>query len=270
MKLFSPKRERAFTMVEIALCLAIVGFALVAIIGVLPTGMNVQRDNRQQTIINQDAAVWMDAIRNGARGYDDLTNYVVAITNFWTECTFNPTNGLPLQTNRTGYSWYTIDKSGDSVGDAAENIAPLTNAARIVGIISTPRFWPPHWQTADRTIEVTNNYVVAHVRAMSGSATEKSPQRDPDVLDLAFTYRMVIEVMPYVPSLGDTNAAFLDVRSAQLRNASDVRLLFRWPVTPRDIGNGRQTYRQMFVGAWTSFPDAGRRPLHFLQSSIVQ
>jgi len=78
----SSAGTRAFTMIEIALCLAIIGFALVAIIGVLPTGMGVQKDNREETIIDQDATVWMDAIRNGAQGYNDLTNYIVAITNF--------------------------------------------------------------------------------------------------------------------------------------------------------------------------------------------
>ena len=54
-----PTRQSAFTMIEIALCLAIIGFALVAIIGVLPTGMGVQRQNREETIINQDATIWM-------------------------------------------------------------------------------------------------------------------------------------------------------------------------------------------------------------------
>ena len=44
-------------MIEIALSLAIIGFALVAIIGVLPIGMNVQKDNREATIVNQDATV---------------------------------------------------------------------------------------------------------------------------------------------------------------------------------------------------------------------
>ena len=64
-----------FTMVEIALCLGIIAFALVAIIGVLPTGLSVQKDNREDTSINFDAAYLMDAIRNGAQGQDDLTNY---------------------------------------------------------------------------------------------------------------------------------------------------------------------------------------------------
>jgi prepilin-type N-terminal cleavage/methylation domain-containing protein len=73
--------QSGFTMVEIAICLAVIGIALVAIIGVLPIGMHTQRDNREETIINQDATVLMEAIRGGARGLDDLTNYVYAITN---------------------------------------------------------------------------------------------------------------------------------------------------------------------------------------------
>ncbi len=63
-----PIRTAAFTMVEIAISLAIIGIALVAIIGVLPLGMNVQKDNREETIINQDATVLLEAIRSGARG----------------------------------------------------------------------------------------------------------------------------------------------------------------------------------------------------------
>jgi type II secretory pathway pseudopilin PulG len=60
--------EAAFTMVEIALCIAIIGFALVAIIGVLPTGLRVQSDNRDDTVIGQDAAIFMEAIRSGGQG----------------------------------------------------------------------------------------------------------------------------------------------------------------------------------------------------------
>src|SRR5271156_3068044 len=80
-------RQSGFTMVEVAISLAIIGIALVAIIGVLPMGMNVQRENREATVINQDATVFIEAIRNGARGLDDLTNYVYAITNHWTKFT---------------------------------------------------------------------------------------------------------------------------------------------------------------------------------------
>jgi len=45
----SPLRNQsAFTLVEIALSIAIIGFALVAIIGVLPAGLNVQRENARK------------------------------------------------------------------------------------------------------------------------------------------------------------------------------------------------------------------------------
>jgi len=36
-----------FTIIELAICLGIIAFALVAIIGVLPIGINVQKDNRE-------------------------------------------------------------------------------------------------------------------------------------------------------------------------------------------------------------------------------
>src|SRR5256885_12478736 len=79
-----PKASRpntaAFTMVEIALCLGVIAIALVAIIGVLPTGVRVQRDNREDTIINAEGMLWLEAIRSGSRGLDYLTNFVDTIT----------------------------------------------------------------------------------------------------------------------------------------------------------------------------------------------
>ena len=76
----NPRAISAFTMIEIAICLAIISFALVAIIGVLPLGLNTQRDVREATIVNQDASVLLEAIRSGAQGSDFLTNYVYKIT----------------------------------------------------------------------------------------------------------------------------------------------------------------------------------------------
>ncbi len=80
----AARRQAAFTMVEIALCIAIIGFALVAIIGVLPTGMRVQKDNREDTIINQDGTFLLEAIRSGSQGtgLDELTTYFEKIIYF--------------------------------------------------------------------------------------------------------------------------------------------------------------------------------------------
>src|SRR5437773_10967211 len=70
----------AFTMVEIAISLGVIAIALVAILGVLPTGVRVQRDNREDTILNQEGTFWVEAIRSGSRGLNYLTNYVDMIT----------------------------------------------------------------------------------------------------------------------------------------------------------------------------------------------
>src|SRR5687767_9923909 len=93
--------ERAFTMVEIALSLAVVAFALVAIIGVLPLGMTVQKDNREDTLIAQEGRYWLEAIKSGARGLTDLTNYVEQV-----KIEPNPSNNVPtivIENNREPY-----------------------------------------------------------------------------------------------------------------------------------------------------------------------
>jgi len=79
MRIRTTQSLQGFTMVEIAICLAVIGFALVAIIGVLPLGIQVQSDNRQEAIINHDGAYFLDAIRKGAPA-EDLSNYVEEIS----------------------------------------------------------------------------------------------------------------------------------------------------------------------------------------------
>ncbi|HVR35034.1 MAG TPA: prepilin-type N-terminal cleavage/methylation domain-containing protein [Methylomirabilota bacterium] len=60
------RRSRSgFTMIEIALSLAIIAFALVAIIGVLPMGLTAQRDNRLETLIDQEGKYLLEQVRSG-------------------------------------------------------------------------------------------------------------------------------------------------------------------------------------------------------------
>ena len=70
------RAQRAFTMIEIAIALVIIGFALLTIVGLLPMGLTVQKDNREDTIISQDGNYFIEAIRGGVVGLDNLTNYV--------------------------------------------------------------------------------------------------------------------------------------------------------------------------------------------------
>jgi type II secretory pathway pseudopilin PulG len=242
----APAARSAFTMIEIALCLAIIGFALVAIIGVLPTGLNVQRDNREETIVNQDAVVWMNSIRNGAQGFDDLTNYVLGITNYWTVYEVTPT-----QTNIISRGADQYDRA-NSVGTsqmAASTGCGLTNGFRIIGLLSTPTYVPsPPPPGGSGTYQ--SNYVIAVVRAFSGAAIEKAPQNNDTILDAAFTYKLIVENFPYIPV--EPGASGNSVNQMLQTNAHDLRLTFRWPyfIEKKDvIGNGRQTFR-MFTGGW--------------------
>lgn len=74
-----PRHERGFNMVEIAICLGVIAIALVAIIGVMPTGMRVTQDNREETVIDQDARYFMQAIRLGAAGDAQLAGQVESV-----------------------------------------------------------------------------------------------------------------------------------------------------------------------------------------------
>ena len=75
----SARRTQAFTMVEIALALAVIAFALVAIIGILPTGLNIAQSSREESIVNRDGAYLLEALRNGAQGMVDLSDYCLDV-----------------------------------------------------------------------------------------------------------------------------------------------------------------------------------------------
>lgn len=284
----SPRRLRlqaAFTLVEIALCIAIIGFALVAIIGVLPAGLNVQRENREETIIVQEANYFMDAIRNGARGLNDLTNYVESITNIRTLYLPDNVTIAPNYPQVRAYTYTDVRING-----AQGNLADvLTNGAHIIGLMSTPKY---EYFYPDPSVAIhqgfASNYVIAYVRALSGSAVEKPPQSSATVVDLSFRYRMICELNPYSgwnSNWVNFNATGLTLdeyftrsntwRMARMRQANmhELRLLFRWPIKAGgEPGNERQTFRTLATGAMllTNEPTDGSRVLWFMQPGTYQ
>jgi type II secretory pathway pseudopilin PulG len=193
-------------MVEIAICLAIIGIALVAIIGVLPAGLNVQKDNREETLIDQDATVFIENIRNGTGGLDDLTNYVLAITNYWT---YYPPNGGAPESGVNGYTY------GNSSVPALYPTPPpisasrgtwLTNGINIIGLLSTPEYIDQveGFPIPNLVEGGISNYVVAYVRSLSGPAVEKPPQNNDIILNSSFTYKIICQNVPvatYTPPL---------------------------------------------------------------------
>jgi prepilin-type N-terminal cleavage/methylation domain-containing protein len=260
-----------FTMVEIAICLAIIGIALVAIIGVLPIGINVQRDNREETLIDQDATVFIENIRNGARGLDDLTNYVYAITNTWTLYT-------PLGTvGGTGVNGYTYTSfSVVPPYSSFSSGAPLTNGANIIGLLSTPEY-SGNLNGSPLSSLVNggySNYVVAYVHSLSGPAVEKPPQNNAILVSDSFGYKMICE---NVPVAVDTNLFNLSnptpaqqqqqlYASNLAANLRELRLTFLWPLLPNgNIGNGRQTFRTTVAGQLVPTNVVPNNVLYFFQ-----
>ena len=235
---------RAFTMIEIAISLAVIGFALVAILGVLPLGMSVQKENREETIINQDATVFMNAIRSGARGMDDLTNYVMAITNYWVRY---DDSGKMKDKN---FNWYIPDNSKLGAGFA------LANGFRIVGLLSTPKYIP--WDNSF-TNGFVSNYVTAAVRSLSGNVSDKFPQTNTALQDIAFSYRMISEVIPFGVNYDIADRSWRNNPMAPnlQSNLHEVRLTFRWPLAQGAKAPGRQVYRTIVGGSFQEINEPG-------------
>ncbi len=258
---FAIRNASAFTMIEIAICLAIIGFALVAIIGVLPYGMNTQRDNREETVINQDATMLLETIRSGSRGADDLTNSVYAITNYWQ---FYNADGTP--NGSPGVDGYTYD--GAYVKGASYNYYSLTNGANIIGVLSTPEFTAGGKAISSAfNVACTSNHIIAYVRSISGLAAEKAPQPNDSLMAQdTFTYRIYCVNAPV--AVDTNNLPALGSFGSQLaKNLRDLRLTFLWPQLPNGkLGNGRQTFRASVAGQLV--PDANHGGLFYYQSQF--
>jgi len=260
-------------MIEIALCLAIIGFALVSILLVLPSGMNTQRDTREETVISQDASMLLEAIRNGERGLDDLTNNVYAITNYWT---LYRTNGSIQGTGVNGYTYNNVTPGLP----APYATAPLTNGMIIIGLLSTPEFVanvfiPPFinypavpnlfFAAGQYSAGCYSNHVVAYIHSMSGLAAEKPPQNNDIMIADDFSYRLfcVNAPMPMDTNLFNLPAAQRIYASQLAANQHELRLTFLWPQLPNGhVGPFRQTFRvsvggqlaaNHFNGQWLYF-----------------
>jgi type II secretory pathway pseudopilin PulG len=264
--------ERAFTMIEIAIAIGVIGFALVAVIGVLPTGMNVQKDNREDTTISQDAPFFIDSIRNGGNftnafinhGLDFLTNYVEKIM------LIGVSNGV---TEANAYQVYTEFESG----------------AEIIGLLSTPE-----------SLNVNaSNYSIT--RAIVRSLSSPAVQQNGGNQITAFRYQMDIQIVPFVLDVAPDSTNYLlkvdgqrvypdgtpeclilsnrweEVNIGAFTNVNgsiylpqapgslvyscyDMRVHFSWPVIPsagdvppavvnQPVGPGRQSYRTTISSA---------------------
>jgi len=241
MRIVLKKTVAAFTMVEVAISLGVIAIALVAILGVLPTGVRVQRDNREDTILNQEGVFWLEAIRSGSHGLDYLTNYVDMISvrlGNSSKPTVFPGQGFPVPSNAI---------PGD----------PLTNGHQIISWLTTPKY------VLDTTGTITNR-VSALVRAITGSAMEKSKS----ARDMAFAYQLTSEVVPLnvhprdhtnfmesgiSPDLALSRSNLWRMARNEALNFYELKLTLQGPVIPKgknyDVLGTPKTFRTLISGA---------------------
>ena len=255
-------------MIEIALCLAIIGFALVSIMLVLPGGMNTQRQTREETIVNQDASMLLEAVRNSARGLDDLTNNVYAITNYWWQYNLD---SKPVS-HTYGYT-----RTSTSFDGVPGNAQIITNGLRIIGLLSTPEYTDgfgglPIADTFGRSY--TSNHIVAGlVRSAAWPPrnrrrTIRSCRKTPSAIASPASMRR----WRRTPITWTRIRLYSPPTTINWRgNLRELRLLFMWPQLPNgSVGRFRQTFRASVGGQLiqTNDPFAANpaMPLYFYQS----
>lgn len=266
------RRVAAFTMVELALCIAIVAFAMVAILGVLPLGLSVQKQNREETIIDQEGPMWLEVIRRGGIGWDELTNYIDSIVIEQT-----PVNRSG-QTRVFGFrgpffpAGFPVPLPGTT----------LATADDVVSLLSIPRF------EADKGT-ILSNKVTAMSRSFSGDFNSQIRPNgtgsfipEDRQIDDALRYQFQVEITPatqlptqdvsptnFVAQAGinlggylnalrlDTNlvSELSSTRNSQDALAAtlyDVKLVFRWPVfrvgEELTVGPGQRVLRTQMYG----------------------
>ncbi len=233
MKLTPHKSSRirqatlAFTMVEVALSLAIIAFAIVAVIGILPTGMQVQKDNREETIINQDGQFLLEVIKNGQTNVNLLAQNLE-----WIESYTN--------TIQEAYP-YPLVRSNLLNGNYATN----QYAYWIVGLLSAPRF------TIDTNAPsgYISNWVQAKFVANSGPLADRLTENPVTrTRDFAFSYLVTVDIAPVVLSSAASNANW-EAAAVLQNNLYELRLTLSWPVYPNNsVGNGRKTFSSLVSG----------------------
>lgn len=233
-KFFSKSGSRSgFTLLEIAVSLAVIGFAIVAVIGVLPTGLNIQRDTRERTVVMQDAKFFIEAIRQGGKGTNDLLSNVERL-------------------------WVAYDKGPDNPPQIDELVRGkhFTRDSQIIEYLTLPRFG----NFADHL------YTVALVRSLSGPASEKGANSGDD--RIAFSYFVRTEVVPItsVPNQTFTSTSTLDQREVALRKTQlnyfrrslqEVKLTMMWPPLPAAyrhdwVPKNQVSFRTFFSGSMTN------------------
>ena len=148
-----------FSIAEVMLAIGVVAFGLVAVLGVLPAGLTVQKDNREETIIRYDAQYWMTALRAGMQPTDALHQVE------WVELQVDDGAGPVV------YRAHRPRLGGDGAGPEWRNLPPLFRGhlkqaswpTDVIGWMSIP----------DNGTPLGSVKKTARVRAMNGQLFDR-------------------------------------------------------------------------------------------------
>lgn len=261
-----PSLDRAgFTMIEIAISLAIVAVAMVAILGILPAGLSVQQENREDTIIDQEAEYYMNVIRNSGMGVGPLF-----IGSHVEQISITRTNNL------TGASFDVLYNQNSTTG-----LGFNWGSRQVVRkLLSTPswdlgslEFIPDAVFDPQTGINIEEQFIVkAAVKSITGTAVELTSTHN----EGGFRYEMTVSLHPVItPALfsgygidAGPSQVFLNLQESGLpgqgellrqaglnANLWELELTMRWPLNYIDrqagtyvLGNNKRTYRSVMAG----------------------
>ena len=250
---FQTRNNRGFTMVEIALAIGILGIALVAIVGVLPLGLNVQKENREDTIIEQEGDFFLDILTNNrdfGRGRNTVATGQRGLT--------NRVDMIRVQIR----DLVSNSIASDLIYSRAQTTGLVSNWAprTIIDLLTRPYWTVDTWHT----LRVDTKAVV---RAGVGSAVEQTPAFQ----DFGFRYELTSKIHPFssptefggdpelteiLETLGERGSEELSRQRNLLNNLYEVTLELRWPVTDvnldtgtYNVGSNLRTFRGLLGGS---------------------
>jgi len=248
-------RRSGFTLVEVAISIAVVAFALVAIMGVLPTGMQVQKENSEETIINQEARLLIEAIRSGATNVHSLAGnlewiQVYQVTNgvSGADQAFTP-RWFPADGTTINNSWFGLQPPNLGYAPTAPQYSH-SGARDIIGHLSAPSYdfrivasQPP---VGDPLHRFPTNWFKTKARFLANSGQKLALEAN-NARNLSFSYLVTSEIFP--------NRSFGPESVIRSNNVHELRLTMQWPVygpatTNREprVGKGKAVFRTTIAG----------------------
>jgi type II secretory pathway pseudopilin PulG len=212
------QRQGGFTISEVVLAVGVVAFGLVAVLGVLPAGLSVHKDNREETIIRYEAEYWINAIRAGAQQFDALNQ--VEWAEIRVEETGSPEKVYRAHRNRLGGDGW--DGSGNLNGAINRgHLKQIYWPTDVIGWLSIPNGTVKTKTVLVRPLNSTlfdriygRKLLVADRSSYNNIAKNSTIYHPLPGGDLAFAYLLEVKITKPDPSL----------------ELHKVELTFRWPV----------------------------------------